>query len=294
MKIALGTVQFGINYGISNKKGQTQTNEIKKIFKIAHKEKIKIIDTAPCYGDSEIKIGSCIKPNHKFKIITKTPYFQKKIITNKDINLLEQSIYKSLENTKQKKLYGILFHNTNDIFCKNGDFLLKKLQELKKQKIIETIGFSIYTKEQIDKLLQNFDFDLIQIPINILDQKLLHEKYLTKLKNKKIKIHARSIFLQGLLLLNPNKLNPFFGPVKNILLKYHQELNYLKIRPIEAAINFIKKIKEIDHIIIGLNNSKQLIKNINAYNKKLPRIDYSKYICLDEKITNPSKWEIKK
>jgi aryl-alcohol dehydrogenase-like predicted oxidoreductase len=294
MKLGLGTAQFGLNYGISNTSGQTTIDEVRNIFKIAHANNINLIDTAALYGNSEKIIGESLEQSQTFKIVTKTPYFNTSEITQIQINLLETSINKSLSNLKAQSLYGVLFHNANDLFCKNGERLYLKLKKFKSQKIISKIGFSVYSQEQIDMLLNHFDFDLIQLPINILDQKLLVNGYLKKLKSHNIEIHARSVFLQGLLLMIIETIPAYFQPIHGLLKKFHIAIQEQNISPIQAALYFVKNITYIDHIIIGVNNSIQLIENINAYNLKTCTINFESFACFDESFTNPSSWKISK
>ncbi|MCK4650915.1 aldo/keto reductase [Candidatus Babeliales bacterium] len=292
MKLAIGTAQFGLSYGISNKHGQTSLKEIKEILKTTKKYNINLIDTASLYGQSEEILGKCLNKDNSFKIITKTPYFNGPEITSQDIIQLRTTVTTSLKKLNQKSIYGILIHNTDNLFLKNGELLLKELKKLKNESLVKKIGFSIYSPHQIDSLLDSFEFDIIQIPINILDQRLLIDGHLKKLKKSKIEIHARSIFLQGLLLMPLNEIPSFFKPIYNKLKEYHNKIRYNNITPLQAAIGFIKKIKEIDYIIIGINNKQQLTENINAYKEKIKKIDFKKFACFNEQIINPTNWKL--
>lgn len=292
MKLTLGTVQFGIPYGISNNKIQTPFKEIEKILEIAQKHKISTLDTAPAYGQSEKIIGKILNKKNYFKIITKTPHINKSVIKNDDIDKLKTSLNQSLKNLQRNKVHTVLIHNTQDIFSKNGEKLFQELINFKNNGFTEKIGFSVYTKKEIELLLKYFEFDIIQLPINILDQKLLIEGNIKQLKKRNIEIHARSIFLQGLLLMNPNKLNPFFDPIIKKLKKLHLALKKQNVSPLQASIHFIKNIKEIDKILIGINNHNQLLENINAYNNNVSNIDYSKFSGIDEEFTNPKNWKL--
>ena len=151
MKLALGTVQFGLNYGISNKYGQTNIQEIEKIFKTAIENKINLLDTAPLYGQSEEAVGKSLPQKHSFNIVSKTPHFLTQEITNTDIYQLTSSIKNSLKQLKQTSIYGILFHNKNQLLPRNGDLLIAELNKLKKQKIIQKFGFSVTIRNNLIK-----------------------------------------------------------------------------------------------------------------------------------------------
>ncbi len=292
MKLALGTVQFGIPYGISNNSGQTPIKEILKILELAKQHNISTIDTASEYGQSEEVIGKVLNNENYFKIITKTIHINKPIINAKDINKLKQALNQSFKNLRKKKVHAILIHNTQDIFSKNGEKLFEELITLKENGYTDKIGFSVYSKEEIDLLLKHFEFDIIQLPINILDQKLLMTEKIGQLKKRNIEIHARSIFLQGLLLMDPDKINSFFDPIRKKLKEFHLTLKKQNISPLQASIHFVKNINEIDKIIIGVNNHNQLLENINAYNSKINKVDFCNFSNINEKFTNPKNWKL--
>ena len=291
MKLGIGTAQFGLNYGISNVYGKISFEEAKKILMLANEINGKIIDTAPNYGTSEEIIGQVLLSAHNFKIITKTPILSKTTINSEDINHVEKTFYRSLSRLNQKSIYGLLVHEVNDLFSNNSNILFAKLQELKELGLIKKIGISAYTSDGIDKVLDKYKIDLIQIPINILDQRLIKSGHLKILKQEGIEIHARSIFLQGLLLTNPDNLPPYFNSVKTHLKKYNKEISKRNISLLQAAINFIMKLDEIDGIICGVNSSKELNEIYNESKSNL-NYDFSRFAISDENILNPSKWRL--
>ena len=207
-KLALGGVQFGIDYGIANTKGQVQIEEVQSILNYAKKNGVNILDTASGYGDSEGVLGKVGVDN--FQIITKTTSIKQ------GVNGVVRIFYQSLKNLKQKKAYGLLIHDIGEIEHKQFDTLLIELARLKQQGLVKKIGVSVYNNQQIDYVLDNFSIDLIQLPINILDQRLINDESLVKLKKHNVEIHARSALLQGLLLMSINTIPYWFDtPPKN-------------------------------------------------------------------------------
>ena len=207
-KIALGGVQFGIDYGVANNKGQVQIEEVQSILNYAKKNGVNILDTASGYGDSEEVLGKVGVDN--FQIITKTTSIKQ------GVNGVVRIFYQSLKNLKQKKAYGLLIHDIGEIEHKQFDTLLIELARLKRQGLVKKIGVSVYNSQQIDYVLDNFSIDLIQLPINILDQRLINDESLVKLKKHNVEIHARSALLQGLLLMSINTIPYWFDtPPKN-------------------------------------------------------------------------------
>lgn len=295
MKIGIGTAQFGLDYGISNTEGKTSIEEAKKILELAATEGVKVIDTAPAYGDSEEVLGKILSSNHNFDIVTKTPHFSNEIITNEDVNLLEATFNQSLIKLKQLSIYGLLAHNVNDLLKPNGQLLMNKMLDFKNSNKVKKIGVSVYTSEQIDAMLNKYSIDLIQLPINVFDQRLIESGHLVKLKKQGIEIHARSIFLQGLLLMEIEAIPPSLKFIENHLSKYYEFIEKNKINKIQAAIDFIKQIKEIDLGIFGLNNRQhlqELTNVVNSNNVNMKKINYQQFLLQDSLILNPSNWSI--
>lgn len=289
MKLSLGTVQFGLNYGVTNHSGMTPAEDVKKILEYAKENNITHLDTAPSYGNSEKVIGSYI--NNDFIINTKTPHFTSCEIREQDIDELERTFFQSLKNLNQTYVEGIYVHNINDMRKKNAEKLFQKIASLKNQGFVRKIGFSIYENEDLDFLWQYYDFDLVQIPINLFDQRFLENNYLEKLKDRQVEIHARSIFLQGILLSQIADLPTHLRNLTPAFIKYEIFLNDNRLSKLDAAIHFIKNIKEIDYMIIGVNNVQQLIEILESYSKNLIFEEDLHFLSVnDPDFIDPRRW----
>jgi len=294
MKLGLGTVQFGLDYGISNSKGRCSIKQIQRILKLASNNSIFVIDTAAQYGSSEEVIGEILQLTHQFGIVTKTPKFLGNI-TDRHALLLEERFYRSLENTKQNYLYGLLIHDVEDVLRDSEGLLFAKMQELKQRGLVRKIGVSVYYEDQINQIIGRYPIDIIQLPINVLDQRLLAGSSLRRLKEEGVEIHARSVFLQGALLMNPDDLPQHFDSVRSLLKDYHKFLGKNNLSLIEGALTFIMQQKQIDYLIIGVTSEKELkdiFEAIEAISKRRLDIDYTCFACLDERILNPSLWDL--
>ena len=182
-KIILGSANFDQKYGI--KKNLIKKNEVKKLFNFAIKNKIKTIDTSPNYSQSEKIIGAL--GNNKFKIISKIPKIPKDI-KEKDIQKwIKKKAANSLKNLKIKKFECLLLQDSNSLLSKNGKLIYQSIKNIKKIKLTKKIGISIYDFKTLEKILNKFKFDLIQVPFNILDQRLLKSGLLKIIKKKKYK-----------------------------------------------------------------------------------------------------------
>ena len=289
MKIGIGTVQFGLDYGISNSGGITSLEEVGKILTVAKKNKIRFLDTAAMYGDSEEVIGKILTNDNDFDIVTKTPRFNETRTTDNP-ELLELAFQNSLNNMKRSKVYGLLIHDVGDILVEGGNLLIEKMMELKERGFVDKIGISVYSSEQIDMILDRYNIDIIQLPINVLDQRLLVSGHLVRLKEAGIEIHARSAFLQGLLLMKPAALSSYFDSIKPHLKHYFKSLLQYNMTPLRAAISFVVGIDEIDVVVCGVNNHSQL-EEICGSMTSIDTSIFSKFAVFDEDILNPVNWK---
>ena len=282
MKLAIGTVQFGINYGINNKNGIPSDIDVSEILDLSLKNNIKYLDTSISYGNSEERISKLA--NNKFNIITKSNNV-------KSSEELTSSILTSLSSLKTESVYGFLFHNADNLIDNND--LWSTLNKFKNEKKVKKIGYSIYNTKQIDYLLdKGFIPDVVQLPYSLLDRKF--EKYFMKLKKLGTEIHVRSVFLQGLYFMNNKKLPEKLLPLKKYLEIIDSVCKDLNISIGELALNFVNENKFIDKIIIGVDSSTQLNQNIQMIKKWDNKNDVNKLInkiiVKEQDLLSPINW----
>ena len=294
MRIGLGTVQFGLDYGVSNPQGITPATEVKDILTLAWKSGITILDTAVSYGVSEEVIGQSIPEGTSFKIVTKTPLFKKDRIDRADATRLKETFLQSQKRVKQTAIYGLLVHHANDLLVPGGPYLWQAMEDLKAAGLVKKIGVSVYSPQEIEELLGKYCLDLIQLPVNVFDQRMKQGGYLALLKDRGVEIHSRSVFLQGLLLMSPEELSPYFNPIRPMIMQYHSAMQNQRISPLAAALGFVYQQPEIDYIIVGVNNQSHLGEIINVVHniETLGNLDFSGYAVHDESIINPSLWRL--
>lgn len=283
MKLAIGTVQFGINYGINNKNGIPSDIDVSEILDLSLKNNIKYLDTSISYGNSEERISKLA--NNKFNIITKSNNV-------KSSEELTSSILTSLSSLKTESVYGFLFHNADNLIDNND--LWSTLNKFKNEKKVKKIGYSIYNTKQIDYLLdKGFIPDVVQLPYSLLDRKF--EKYFMKLKKLGTEIHVRSVFLQGLYFMNNKQLPQKLFPLKKYLDSIDCICRKFNVSIGELALNFVNENKLVDKIIMGVDSSTQLNQNIkmiknwksnNKINELINKIDVK-----EKHLLSPINWK---
>ena len=288
MKLGLGTVQFGMRYGVSNQRGMPGPDEVSRILKLAQQSGISTIDTATLYGSSEEVLGSSLSPGSRFSIVTKTPQ-------GKSPDELQAAFMASLKKLKQDKIYGLLIHDPKDLLRTGSEKLVEKLWELRAQNRVERIGFSAYRADQIAEITARFKgLNLIQVPLNYFDQRLLRDGTLRELKELGYEIHVRSAFLQGILLMEPSALGAHFDSVRKHLGECQTLLKNAGLNPLEGALAFLASIKEIDRVIIGVTSEdelRQVVAAWKAVSAKQTPIEFKSLAWSDETILDPSLWK---
>ena len=284
MKIALGTAQFGLNYGISNTVGQVKTDEIKRILSLALEAGITVVDTASAYGSSEKNIGQS-GLSQALSIVTK--------VSNENVH---EQVINSLKNLNCETLDAVLFHDCKLLLGASGGDYFSQLEQLKAKGIIKRIGVSVYTPKEFELLSEKFNLDLVQAPVNWLDQRFMQPKIINMLIEKNIKLHARSIFLQGLLLEPMIQNNAYFSQFNNVFSQYNRIINELGCSRLAFALAIIaQKAPHIENAIIGCCSQEQLTQLIDSYcvAKKLtlPSDDVlASLASTDLALINPSQW----
>jgi aryl-alcohol dehydrogenase-like predicted oxidoreductase len=293
-KIVLGTAQFGIDYGISNRIGKTHNLEVEKILQYASKQGINILDTASSYGNAENLISDYIanKDKNSWNVITKIPHFKGNIIDSKQVDKLSENVEFFQKKIGKESIYGLLIHNYDDLFLPGADNLMNTLERLKKEGVVKKIGVSVYTGEQIDHILNNYSIDIIQLPFNILDQRLMKGGYLTKLKELGIEVHARSVFLQGLLLMPLNNIHSWFDPILGALEDFHLAAKKMNLTALQLALAFVQSSDDIDRLVVGVNTLEQLREIVNAKSVRINTTEFYNLSVDNAIFLNPSNWKV--
>jgi len=178
-----------------------------------------------------------------------------------------QNISNSINKLNIKKLYGIMLHQSNDFIGERGSELYRVLRKLKYEGIFNKIGVSIYNPKELDSLeINDIKIDIVQAPFNILDRRLETSGWLIKLKNLGVEIHTRSVFLQGLLLLDSNNKDQYFLKWEKCFKEFEKWIKKTNQTPLEACLNFVYSYNEIDKIIVGVDNLEQLGQILTSIN----------------------------
>ena len=296
MKLGLGTVQFGLNYGVTNARGQTGLAEVKAILGEAADHGSTVLDTASLYGEAETVLGQALPGLPPFRVVTKTAHCPPELPTEQALAPIRQSLARSLERLGQPAVAGLLVHRVDDLLGPHGPALFELLQEFRAAGLVGKIGASVYTPDDIARLLARYPIELVQLPLNGLDQRALAAGSLQALAERGVEIHVRSAFLQGLLLTPPDQLptriTQGLPALVSALATWHQRAGELGLTPLAMALGFLKGLPEIGTVICGATSLREWSEIVAAWTAApaLPPTSLKKLAVTDDKLIDPRFW----
>jgi aryl-alcohol dehydrogenase-like predicted oxidoreductase len=262
-RIALGTAQLGLNYGIANRGGRVRADEARQMLSIAQANGVDTLDTAIAYGDSEARLGEL--GVRDFKVVSKVPAAP---VPCPDLRAwMRESVMASLGRLRIGRLYAVLLHRPMELLAPSGDSLWQGLMALKLEGMVQKIGVSVYNPGDLEALVAARDFDLVQAPLNIFDRRFARSRWLSRLHDQGVEIHTRSAFLQGLLLMRAQERPTQFDRWRNLWSDWDGWLQQINLTAVEACLGFVLAHPEVDRVVVGADGSNQLaqlLENVNA------------------------------
>jgi aryl-alcohol dehydrogenase-like predicted oxidoreductase len=284
-RLALGTAQFGLSYGISNRNGQISLDEADAILAKAWEAGLDTLDTAISYGESELRLGEM--GVGKWKVISK---LQEVPESCPDVSSwVKSSVIGSIERLGVSRLYGLLLHHPQQLLGIQGDSLYAALEMLKDQNLVEKIGVSIYDPIELDSFWPTYQFDLVQAPFNVLDRRLITSGWLNRLHQGGTEVHIRSVFLQGLLLVDAVNRPEKFNRWQPLWDQWYRWLADQGLTPLQACLSFAMLQPDVSRVIVGVDNLKHLEEIISASDRGVVEIPDS-LDSSDLNLINPSVW----
>ncbi len=291
-KIALGTVQFGLDYGFSKKKSQL---EVDSILDCASHNGINFIDTAREYGDSEKKIGNYLsRHSNEFIIATKLKKISEteiKSLSSRDI--IYSSIDESLKQLKLQNLHVLQLHQTDE-YLVNKEIFWNTISDLKKNRTLGAFGVSVYDTKETLKMAENYGdiIDFFQVPYNIFDRRF--ETLNNFLDKHSISLISRSTFLKGIIPCEISELPIELKELKPYKEKLQKKASVLNMNVSELAMLYVYCSKYMSSILLGVNNAIELKSNIDVIKKRscsgLEKVDFTDILVENSLLIDPRKW----
>jgi aryl-alcohol dehydrogenase-like predicted oxidoreductase len=286
-RLILGTVQFGLNYGVANMVGRIDLVQARSILDLAYRSNITMLDTAIAYGESEETLGSI--GLERWQVITKLPAIPE--ACSDVTKWVNDQTAASMKRLGIGRLDGLLLHRPDQLLEDRGAELYEALLRLREQGAVKRIGISIYSPEQLNDLFDGMNFEIVQAPLNILDRRIISSGWAARLKLMGVEVHARSVFLQGLLLMEATQRPQYFNQWLPLWNNWDAWLKANNTSPLNACLSFVMSIPDIDKIVVGVDGANHLKEIIDALQPESPVVpDWQ--VDKDSKLVNPSLWEL--
>ena len=285
-KIILGTANFGQKYGVANDIGQLPMGTIASILQMAKTSNIKLIDTASGYGEAESILG--IHGGKDFQYISKIGLLKNTSSEGEIINCIEVACKRLNVNT----LDTILLHRTDQILSSDGKAIVKNLDKVKAVGLVDNVGVSVYDTQELKQCFSIMDLDIVQLPFNVFNQRFADQELIGILKKKQIEVHARSVFLQGLLLQKTEEIKSYFYPWIGKIERWHDICREFNLSQYQLALTYALNQLWIDKIVIGVDSPLHLEQILNMNFKKINGETLRHLEVDDEELINPSLWKL--
>ena len=261
-KMTLGTAQIGLHYGVANSRGKPGAEEAGRMIAAAAAAGVNCLDTARLYGNSEEVIGAHLAKHPEMRVVSKFRIDHGKGVDARSIRRqIEESASATLRALNVRKIAVYMLHDNTDTddLINLGDRITPVLRDLREQGIIDHAGVSLYGSRQIDAMLEEPFYEAVQLPINVFDQRLIRDGRLERLRQAGRIVFVRSVFLQGLLLIEhpPNEL-----AVAAPYMKALRELAAASgLSAAELALLFVRDTKGVSSLVIGAETVEQVREN---------------------------------
>jgi aryl-alcohol dehydrogenase-like predicted oxidoreductase len=275
-RLALGTAQFGLDYGVTNTRGRLDEAAMRAVLEGCRDAGITLLDTASGYGDSEQRLGAALQAlaGHPWQVMTKTPAVPAAAVDDDAMVHLTQAWHSSRARLAPATIDALLVHQADDLLKPGAERLVTWLQALREAGEVRQIGISVYDPRQLDAVVSRHAgnvFDIVQLPANIADQRWVRQPLLRKMRQAGTAIHVRSLFLQGLLLV-PGVDASFAGPdAADWLRRFHAEVARRGRSPLQSCLEFFRSQPDFDVAVIGATSAHELAQIVSAFESCEPR-----------------------
>jgi aryl-alcohol dehydrogenase-like predicted oxidoreductase len=287
-KIGLGTVQWGMDYGIANRAGRPSDAEVGRILDRARTAGISLLDTAAAYGEAETVIGR-LPQTRDFGIVTKTLPWRGETGPER-LAAVAAGIDASLARLRRGSVQVLLVHHAEELLSPHGGALWELLEDARATGKAGRIGVSVYDPAQLARLLDGFGVEAVQLPLNLYDQRFLRTGMLTKLRTANVEVHVRSSFLQGVLLMQPDNLPAHLSSLREHHIRCAGLLGAAGVTPLQAALGFCLSNGDVAHVIVGCETQAQLDGILDAGAAVSPAFDTTAFAIDDEALVDPRRW----
>jgi aryl-alcohol dehydrogenase-like predicted oxidoreductase len=291
-QLCLGTAQFGLRYGITNADGKVPEPMVRALLAEAAAAGLKLLDTAQAYGDAEAVLGRTLPTIHNFRLISKLPAQRQPAFTAQDRLAWDQAFERSCVCLGEPSVDALLLHDAADLRKSGSEHLLEWLFNLRDRGLVQRLGVSIYSKSDLDGVPMDL-LDLVQLPLSLYDQRLLVDGTITRLRAVGCAVHARSLYLQGLLLSPAATWPAWMDPAAQ---KHHARLEQWAsgcgYSLLECALGFAHAQVDLEAVVLGICSLAELRELLQVWGRNSPwqEGEWRNWALGEAGVLDPRRW----
>ena len=286
-RLALGTAQLGLHYGVANRTGRPARAQAAAILAAAQAVPVAFLDTAPAYGDAEALLGELLPPAAPVAVVTKTPSG-----VAARPGGVGAALAASLQRLRRPRVEGLLVHDRRELLAAEGEALWRALVALRERGVVARLGVSVYHPEEALALHARFPLEIVQLPCNVLDQRAWSSGLIADLASAGVEVHVRSAFLQGALLLPPEQLPPWLAHGRAAVAAFQAHAQSLGLTPLQAALGFVAALPGVHAVVCGAERPEQLAELVAGLGTRVVPGDFTRLASADRTLVDPSQWQV--
>ena len=283
-KLGLSAAQFGLDYPVANPRGRSAEVEVGDMLQIATRAGVRLLDTVLGGGRTERVIGELLPRPCPFRIVVKTAR------CDRGPDYIEAEARASLARLGMKRAHAILVEQSGDLFSPHGEAMWTRLKSLRDEGLFDRVGVSVYASDDPVGVARRFRPDIVQAPASLLDQRLIINGALAEMANMGIEVHLRSIFLQGLLFLPPDRVPVALQSASRGLSRVRRMIAEGRSDPLQAALGFALARPEAATVIVGVTNAAELQAVVAAAASPPPDLDWNDMALDDPTALDAGQW----
>lgn len=295
MKLCIGTVQFGVDYGLHGKPALDLADSV-ALLNAAVQHGVDAIDTSSLYGDAESVVGAFLRQSsvlrENLSLVSKFGVSPFEGLSAADcVGQLEREIGASMAKMGVEYLDAYICHVPSAV---RDERIIQAMVSLRASGKARKVGFSVYETDEAVAAIDTHAVDFLQIPLSILDQRMSVEGVLDRAAEAGVELHARSAFVQGLALMAENEVPEHLAAIRPVIARLDILCRDYGVGRRDLAMAFVRGHRQISHLVFGVHDQRQLLENINSFSADVPEevIREAKrlFADVDPRLVMPNKW----
>lgn len=282
--LLLGTAQFGAGYGVTNTVGRVSDKEVEELVDLCLLNNATVFDTSPNYGDAQARLGRLTSSREK-----SCQFVSKFSLPEFGSPTRDSVLSGTLKDLNVSTLAGLLFHRVEDLRDPRANDAWRILKEAQSEGIIAKIGVSVYDSTDLELAFELFpELDLVQIPANLIDHRILGHRALSEFHSGGGTVHARSAYLQGLLLADPAAIPDHLSDLKPVISELRRHSAHMRRSLPSILLGYLKHHPLVDGVVVGVLSVAELRETFEAWDSATP---VSLELAVPpEDLLDPRKW----